>query len=207
MFEIHEYVQYPDSALLYFIFNIDQQGSNFLDMIQGATIYLRGIIPNDSYVGIVEFESSAYVLSSLVYIDNDDSRELLVTRLPSVTGGGTCIGCGILTGIDVSNLKIGSWWYVTNRSSSSSVCGEVGPVTLQSVMTCSWVWVWLHGQRSQGRIKDFQIETMRTQRIPGYEARSPLYSQRLGPLWSSRVLDALSCYLSLILKHSDTKLD
>ena len=34
------------------------------------------------------------------------------------------------------------------------------------------------------------------------------FSHDLGPMpWSSRVLEALSCYLRLILKHSDTKRD
>ena len=39
--------------------------------------------------------------------------------------------------------------YVTNWGLSSSVSGQGRPVTLQSVMslmTCSWVWIWLHSQ-------------------------------------------------------------
>ena len=70
-------------------------------MIKGATVYLRDIIPDDNYVGIVPFQSTASVSSYLERI-NDQSRETLVNRLPPVSSESTCIGCGIITAIEAS---------------------------------------------------------------------------------------------------------
>ena len=67
--------------------------------------------------------------------------------------------------------------------------------------------------QSQGRVQDFQIEgaqeIMSTQRTSQARSVKSLSAGVKGPLeglGSSRVLDALSCYLSLILTHSDIKL-
>ena len=75
-------------------------------MIQGTRYYLRDIVPEDSYVGIVQFNETGTINSHLVHVRNSTSRELLVSHLPtSPNGAGTCIGCGILKGINVSELN------------------------------------------------------------------------------------------------------
>ena len=68
-------------------------------------------------------------------------------------------------------------------------------------------WAWNTISRIQGWIEDFQIEgaqkIMYAQRTSRASKREVPYGRGSG---SSRVLDALSFfYLSLILKHSDTK--
>ncbi|XP_070559943.1 calcium-activated chloride channel regulator 1-like [Ptychodera flava] len=78
-----------------------EQNNRFNLMIQASTKYLRYTVPNNTYVGIVEFSTSAYKLSSLVFIDGPAARELLVSSLPTVAVGATCIGCGLQKGIEV----------------------------------------------------------------------------------------------------------
>ncbi|XP_033120354.1 calcium-activated chloride channel regulator 1-like isoform X2 [Anneissia japonica] len=78
------------------------RGERLEKLLQSATQYLRYTIDEGSYVGIVEFNIAAYVVSELVYIsDNNTSREVLVAALPVDTERETCIGCGILDGIEV----------------------------------------------------------------------------------------------------------
>ena len=72
-------------------------------MIQGAKGYIKTIVPEGSQVGIVEFNSAAYITSYLQEITADQtSRDEVVAGLPSTPYGNTCIGCGIKDGISVS---------------------------------------------------------------------------------------------------------
>ena len=60
----------------------------------------------------------------------------------------------------------------------------------------------------QGRIQDFQTEGRKDyarSAHPEREARSP--SRQRSVALKRLVFDALSCYLCLVLKHSDTKLN
>jgi hypothetical protein len=46
--------------------------------------------------------SNARILSPIVEINGDASREALIARLPVTAVGGTCIGCGLQKALDVS---------------------------------------------------------------------------------------------------------
>lgn len=46
--------------------------------------------------------SNAKILSPIVEINGDASREALIARLPVTAVGGTCIGCGLQKALDVS---------------------------------------------------------------------------------------------------------
>ncbi|XP_070557749.1 calcium-activated chloride channel regulator 1-like [Ptychodera flava] len=70
-------------------------------MIQSCTKYILYTVPNNTYVGIVQFATTANVLSDLVYIDGEEARQELAGRLPRVADGSTCIGCGLLEGVEV----------------------------------------------------------------------------------------------------------
>ncbi|XP_071959960.1 calcium-activated chloride channel regulator 1-like [Antedon mediterranea] len=76
-------------------------GDRLHQLRQSATHYLLYTIDIGSYVGIVEFSSYGRVLSELVYIVNDTSRDTLVASLPTVASGGTSIESGVLMGIQV----------------------------------------------------------------------------------------------------------
>ncbi|XP_041461825.1 calcium-activated chloride channel regulator family member 3-like [Lytechinus variegatus] len=76
-------------------------GNRFDRMIQSSIHYIMNIIPENSKLGIVSFSTGSSVRASLTDITDTSSREGLVNDLPSGTTGTTCIGCGILKGIEV----------------------------------------------------------------------------------------------------------
>ncbi|XP_002731079.1 calcium-activated chloride channel regulator 1-like [Saccoglossus kowalevskii] len=82
--------------------------NRFKIMIQASTRYVGYTAPRDTWIGIVEFSSDASILSYLVQLDDMDTRQELIAKLPTGTGGGTCIGCGLLDGIKVLEHEWGS---------------------------------------------------------------------------------------------------
>ncbi|XP_041457892.1 calcium-activated chloride channel regulator 1-like isoform X1 [Lytechinus variegatus] len=67
---------------------------------QAATQYLRYTIDDGSFVGIAHFSDYSRTIAHLTEI-TDTSRESLVLGLPDIANGPTCIGCGILEGIEI----------------------------------------------------------------------------------------------------------
>ncbi|XP_006812943.1 calcium-activated chloride channel regulator 4A-like [Saccoglossus kowalevskii] len=85
---------------------MDVSGSMFLNdrlnmLVQAATRYIRHTLPLGSWLGLVEFSTSSRTTSPLTQITNDQVREDLIALLPVRANGNTCIGCGILEGIQV----------------------------------------------------------------------------------------------------------
>ncbi|XP_071484704.1 calcium-activated chloride channel regulator 1-like [Diadema antillarum] len=80
-------------------------------LIQSSAIFIRHYIPAGSNLGIVTFQSYASVNANLTLVQEDDSsRDDLVNALPTFATGGTCIGCGIETALDVlGNATNGSY--------------------------------------------------------------------------------------------------
>ncbi|XP_002731080.1 calcium-activated chloride channel regulator 4A-like [Saccoglossus kowalevskii] len=70
-------------------------------MIQASTKYIGYTVPSDTWLGIVEFSTDATILSYLVQLSDTDTRKQLIDKLPTGTGGSTCIGCGLNSGIEV----------------------------------------------------------------------------------------------------------
>ncbi|XP_071510784.1 calcium-activated chloride channel regulator 1-like [Diadema antillarum] len=66
---------------------------------QAATQYLRYTIEDGSMMAITKFSYSAEIIVELTEIYNETNREYLISNLPNVPDGSTCIGCGILAGI------------------------------------------------------------------------------------------------------------
>lgn len=78
------------------------QGNRFDRMIQSSTDYIMNVIPDESKLGIVVFSSSSQIKAYLIDINGTASRQSLVNVLPPSAGGGTCIECGIRSGIQVT---------------------------------------------------------------------------------------------------------
>ncbi|XP_070557748.1 calcium-activated chloride channel regulator 4-like [Ptychodera flava] len=70
-------------------------------MIQSCAKYIQYTVPNNTYIGIVEFSTTAGTLSGMVYIDSAQARQQLVDKLPARASGATCIGCGLREGVKV----------------------------------------------------------------------------------------------------------
>lgn len=82
-------------------------------MIRGAKNFIQSIVPNNSYVAIVEFNTVSKVDSNMTELTSVISRKNLASLLPTVADKNTCIGCGILTAIEVrnySNIVIYTLW-------------------------------------------------------------------------------------------------
>ncbi|XP_077990634.1 calcium-activated chloride channel regulator 1-like [Glandiceps talaboti] len=79
------------------------RNNRFEHLIQASTIYIAYTVPDNSWVGIVEFASKAdtSILSDLVQVNTLESRQNLIAKLPEKPLSGTCIGCGLETGVDV----------------------------------------------------------------------------------------------------------
>ncbi|NXC47351.1 CLCA1 regulator, partial [Penelope pileata] len=71
-----------------------------------AEVFLLQIIEIGSRVGIVTFESSASVKSSLQQITTETSRQNLVQKLPTSASGGTNICAGIEKGLEIITAAI-----------------------------------------------------------------------------------------------------
>ena len=76
--------------------------TRFPDMILAATLFIEEFVPDGGAIGIVQFSSSAIILSNLVVVDSASDRQYLKNLLPGGTGGSTGIGGGILKAIQVS---------------------------------------------------------------------------------------------------------
>ena len=62
---------------------------------------IQNKIPEDSWLGIVWFETTAIIKKKLTHVVSQQVRNSLVDALPQTTLGGTCIACGIKTAIEV----------------------------------------------------------------------------------------------------------
>ncbi|KAG8436687.1 hypothetical protein GDO86_007686 [Hymenochirus boettgeri] len=77
-------------------------------LYQAAELFLLQIVEESSHVGIVQFHSSAAVLSPLVQIISQVQRNKLKSLLPKNANGGTNICTGIRSGIEVNKKYDGS---------------------------------------------------------------------------------------------------
>ncbi|XP_077978801.1 calcium-activated chloride channel regulator 3A-1-like [Glandiceps talaboti] len=68
---------------------------------QLATKYIQATVIDGSLIGLVEFTSIAYVTSYLREITSSVDRTYLANLLPTIVQTKTCIGCALLTGIEV----------------------------------------------------------------------------------------------------------
>ncbi|XP_063065535.1 calcium-activated chloride channel regulator 1-like [Engraulis encrasicolus] len=75
---------------------------------QAATLFLRTIIEDTAYVGIVQFSTSTSILKDLTEIDGEASREELVKALPTQTIYLTNVCSGIMHSLEVLKQDDGS---------------------------------------------------------------------------------------------------
>ncbi|XP_063970294.1 calcium-activated chloride channel regulator 1-like [Lytechinus pictus] len=80
-------------------------GERFEKMIKGASNFIQSVVPDNNYVGIVEFSDSSTVNSYMTQLTSVSSRSELESRLPRYADGSTCIGCGIRKGIEVAQYN------------------------------------------------------------------------------------------------------
>lgn len=79
---------------------LDKSGSMQSDnrlnrMNQASRLFLLQTVEQGSWVGMVTFDSAAYVQSELTQLNSGADRDLLIKRLPTVASGGTSICSGL----------------------------------------------------------------------------------------------------------------
>ncbi|XP_026970045.1 calcium-activated chloride channel regulator 4 [Sagmatias obliquidens] len=70
-------------------------------MNQAAKHFLLQTVENGSWVGMVHFDSNAYIKSNLIQIISSNERRQLLESLPTAASGGTSICSGIKSGFQV----------------------------------------------------------------------------------------------------------
>ncbi|XP_046656009.1 calcium-activated chloride channel regulator 4A-like [Daphnia pulicaria] len=70
-------------------------------LYESSRRWIKYDISDGSKLGMVQFASNAKILSPIVEINGDASREALIARLPVTAVGGTCIGCGLQKALDL----------------------------------------------------------------------------------------------------------
>ncbi|WAR27522.1 CLCA1-like protein [Mya arenaria] len=94
------------------VFVLDVSGSMSglkIKSLHDTGVYIvQEVLRNGSWLGIVLFSSSATRASEIIQITDSNAREELIQNLPSTANGGTCIGCGINSAIEMLETTFGS---------------------------------------------------------------------------------------------------
>ena len=78
------------------------QGQKIANLYDASKYLIETVLPLESWLGIIDFDSNATVLSYLRQITSNTTRQTLVSVLPTEGDGGTCIPCGIDLALEVS---------------------------------------------------------------------------------------------------------
>jgi hypothetical protein len=70
-------------------------------MNQAGKLFLLQTVEEGSWVGMVMFDSTAYVRSELIQINSGADRDALTKSLPTVSTGGTSICSGLRSAFTV----------------------------------------------------------------------------------------------------------
>ena len=64
-------------------------------------IIIEDVLPDDSWVSVINFDSNATLLTDFVQLNSTSFRRHLVSLIPKGASGGTCIPCGLDLAVDV----------------------------------------------------------------------------------------------------------
>jgi uncharacterized protein YegL len=82
------------------------KGDRIKTLYQASEYVIQNRIPDESWLGIVWFNSLASVKMNLTRVVSQEVRDNLVNALPQTASGGTCIGCGIEKALQVNIIVI-----------------------------------------------------------------------------------------------------
>lgn len=75
-----------------------------LKLADAAQTCIKSILPDGSWVGLVDFDTVGRILSPLTEVTSTAVRRSLANLVPIDANGGTCIGCGLHTALEVSDM-------------------------------------------------------------------------------------------------------
>ena len=76
---------------------------------QAASLFIENTRYNCHKIGIIRFNSIATIVQDIMPVDTRQDKDTLLNLVPRESDGGTCIGCGIILGIQVSHAIICSY--------------------------------------------------------------------------------------------------
>ncbi|XP_053404614.1 calcium-activated chloride channel regulator 1-like [Mercenaria mercenaria] len=94
------------------VFVLDVSGSmsrnsRITKLYQAGEYVIQTKIPDDSWLGIVWFNSTSSIMKNMTQVTSQQVRDELVSSLPQYASGGTCIGCGIESALEILTAKFG----------------------------------------------------------------------------------------------------
>ena len=88
------------------LFCICSQGSKINTLYHASRLMIESYLPDGSWLSVVDFDGDAIPLSDFVQLDSDVARHTLVSKLPRVGEGRTCIPCGTDLALSVNSTKV-----------------------------------------------------------------------------------------------------
>lgn len=73
-------------------------------MNQAGKLFLLQTVEQGAWVGMVTFDSAAYVQSELIQMNSGAERDALIGKLPTKAGGGTSICTGLQSAFTVRQV-------------------------------------------------------------------------------------------------------
>ncbi|XP_071846823.1 calcium-activated chloride channel regulator 1-like [Apostichopus japonicus] len=85
---------------------LDTSGSmstsdRYLKLADAARTYIMTVAAPGTFIGIVDFDSDATIISYLTEMTSDTERRTLANLVPEDAKGGTCIGCGMEEALNI----------------------------------------------------------------------------------------------------------
>ncbi|XP_012938799.1 calcium-activated chloride channel regulator 4A [Aplysia californica] len=78
-----------------------QDDEKLIKARQAATSFIEDGLDDGASVGVISFAKEVKVMSPLVKVDSKESRKNVTRKLPTETGGETCIGAALLKAIEL----------------------------------------------------------------------------------------------------------
>lgn len=90
------------------------KGNRFTSVMQAASIFLQSAAI-DTWIGMISFNKNVQIRSNLVQITDDDTRKVLIQRLPDMSelGMGTGLGGAVKVGVATRLTKNYNFRFVT----------------------------------------------------------------------------------------------
>eukprot|EP00057_Strongylocentrotus_purpuratus_P011174 XP_011665648.1 PREDICTED: calcium-activated chloride channel regulator 1 [Strongylocentrotus purpuratus] len=85
-------------SIMYGLLKFDQTNDRILKAISASTAFID-LVSEETWVGIVTFNSSTSIRHGLIQVSSQADRSVLRDTLSFPAGGGTCIGCGLESGL------------------------------------------------------------------------------------------------------------
>ena len=75
-------------------------------MAGDVALFLQSLRFGEMEIGMLEFAADATKLVDIIPLDSNANLQTLLNAIPTDVGGGTCIGCGLITALEVNIILL-----------------------------------------------------------------------------------------------------